>query len=107
MSTVHRANRKATDADIIRLNSVGLSLYTIAAQLGCHPSTITQRLRAMNIAPADTRRAFMEDIYLSLPKDQQVWLEGQLGAHISIKDYVKTLLVKEYLHTTSGAAHAA
>jgi len=105
MSDVYRSNRKATDADIIRLNSVGLSLATIAERLNCHPSTITQRLRALNIAPADTRRTFMEDIYLALPKDQQTWLEGQLGAHISIKDYVRNLLVKDYV-TPSGAQHA-
>ena len=100
-------NRKYTDSEIVRLNSVGLSLYTIAEIIGCHPSTVTQRLRAIGISPADTRRAFMEDIYMSLPKDQQAWLEDQLGAHISIKDFVRKLLVKEYLKPTKGTADAA
>ena len=65
MSTVYRPNRKATDADIIRLNSVGLSLSTIAGLFGCHPATISLRLKALNVAPADTRRSFMEDVFIS------------------------------------------
>jgi hypothetical protein len=98
MSNVYRANRKATDADIIRLNSVGLSLSTIAKHLDCHPTTITLRLKALNIAPADTRRTFMEDVFLSLSPQQQNWLADQLGPHISIKDFVRNLLVKEFLN---------
>lgn len=97
MSNVYRANRKATDADIIRLNSVGLSLSTIAKLLDCHPTTITLRLKALNIPPADTRRTFMEDLFMSMSRQQQAWLTSQLGPHISIKDYVRNLLVKEYL----------
>ena len=103
MSTKVSSRRKATDAEIIRLNSVGLSLRTIADRLGCHPSSITQRLHSLGLSPADTRRAFMEDIYQSLPREQQLWLEGQLGAHISIKDFVKKLMVQEYL-TIHGAS---
>lgn len=102
MSDVFRPNRKASDADIVRLNSVGLSLSTIAFKLNCHTSTVTQRLRAMNIAPADTRRAFMEDIYLTFSPDQMTWLESQLGPHISIKDYLKNLLVREFLASSPG-----
>lgn len=97
MSEVYRSNRKASDADIIRLNSVGLSLSTIAEKLNCNPSTITQRLHALKIRPADTRRAFMEDIYHAMTPDQQGWLEGQLGGHISVKDYIKNLLMKEFI----------
>lgn len=48
----------------------------------------------------------MEDIYMSLPKDQQAWLENQLGAHISIKDFIRKLLVKEYLKPANGAIDA-
>jgi hypothetical protein len=97
MSGVYRANRKATDEDIIQLNSVGMSLASIAKLLDCHPTTVTLRLQALGISPADTRRAFMEDIYLSLPPKQQKWLAKQLGPHVSIKDYVRNLLVKEFL----------
>lgn len=97
MSNVYRANRKATDDDIIRLNSVGLSLSTIAKLLDCHPTTITLRLKALGISPADTRRTFMEDVFTSLSNKQQEWLADQLGPHISIKDFVRNLLVKEFL----------
>ena len=39
----------------------------------------------------------MEDIYHTMAPDQQTWLEGQLGGHISVKDYIKNLLMKEFL----------
>lgn len=95
MSTVYRANRKATDADIIRLNSVGLSLATIARALDCHPTTITLRLRSLKIPPADTRRSFMEDIFLSLTLEQQEWLANQVET-TAVKDYVKQLIIDRF-----------
>lgn len=95
MSTVYRANRKAIDADIIRLNSVGLSLGTIARALDCHPTTITLRLRSLKIPPADTRRTFMEDIFLSLTLDEQEWLADQV-VNTAVKDYVKQLIVEKH-----------
>lgn len=93
MSQVFRANRKANDDDIIRLNSVGLSLATIARALDCHATTITQRLKALGVLPADTRRSFMEDIFLSLPIEVQEWLANQLSPTFSIKDFVRELLL--------------
>lgn len=96
MSNVYRANRKATDADIIRLNSVGLSLATIARALDVHPTTVTLRLRALKIPPADTRRSFMEDVFLSLHPAEQEWLADQLSASLSIKDFVKRLIQEKH-----------
>lgn len=95
MSTVYRANRKATDADIIRMNSVGLSLATIAQALDCHPTTITLRLKSLKIKPADTRRSFMEDIFLKLTNDQQEWLADQVTTTY-VKDYVKQLIIDKH-----------
>jgi hypothetical protein len=97
MSNVLRVNRKATDQDIIRLNSVGLSLTTIGEILDCHPATISLRLKSLGIDPADTRRSFMEDIYQSLTDNQKDWLENQLGPKLNIKDFVKNLLVERFL----------
>lgn len=97
MSSANRPNRKATDADIIRLNSVGLSLSTIGKQLGCHPTTITLRLKQLGVEPADTRRAFMEIIHEALTPSQQAWLAEQLGPKISVKDFVHNLLVEKFL----------
>lgn len=102
MSNVYRSNRKGSDEEIIRLNSVGLSLSTIARILDCHPTTVTLRLRSLNIKPADTRRTFMEDVFITLSNDQQEWLADQLGPHTSIKDFVKNLLVKEYVLKNQG-----
>lgn len=96
MSDVYRANRKATDADIIRLNSVGLSLATIARALDCHPTTITLRLKSLKIPPADTRRSFMEDVFMELNVDQQEWLADCLNANVYIKDYVRDLIRREH-----------
>lgn len=96
MSKAFRSNRKADDEDIIRLNSVGLSLATIANLLGCHPTTITLRLKSLGVEPADTRRAFMEDIFRTLSSPNQEWLADQLGPHLTIKEYVKQLIVKAY-----------
>jgi len=96
MSSVYRSNRKAEDADIVRLNSVGLSLATVAKLLGVNPTTITLRLRSLGIAPADTRRAFMEDVFKTLSEPNQEWLADQLGPHLNIKEYVRQLIVKAY-----------
>lgn len=102
MSSAARASRKASDEDIIKLNSVGLSLNTIAEALEVHPTTVTLRLKALGVEPADTRRAFMEDIYRSLSEPQQNWLIHQLGPHISIKDYVLNMLVERFIQGESN-----
>lgn len=99
MTTKFRSNRKATDHDIIRLNSVGMSLRGIARMLGCNPSTITLRLKSLNVPPADTRRTFMEDIFTDLTVTQQDWIADQLGPHLSIKDFVRNLLVQRFIES--------
>ena len=78
---------------------MGISLATIASIIGCHPATISLRLKQLNIPPADTRRAFMEDIIVTLSDDQQEWLVNQLGPHISVKDFVRNLIVEEYVRS--------
>lgn len=97
-----RSSRKVSDADIIRMNSVGLSLSTIAKALGVHPSTITLRLKSLGIEASDTRRTFMEDLFLTLSTDQQEWLADQLGPHINIRDYMRGLIINEYLNKTGS-----
>lgn len=94
MASVPSTNR---DQDIIRLNSVGLSLNTIGKTIGCHPTTVTQRLKELKVQPADTRRAFMEDIVRSMSEEQLDWLASQLGPHVSIKDYIRNLLVEKFV----------
>src|SRR5690242_6693398 len=101
MTTAKRTNRKISDAEIIRYNSVGLSMASIAKRYGCHQTVIALRLKALNIPPADTRRSFMEDIFTALSPDQQEWLMNQLGPHTPVKDFMKNLLVKEFVSHVS------
>jgi hypothetical protein len=78
------------------LNSLGLSLAAIGTKLHCHPTSITLRLKSLKIRPADTRRAFMEDIYSDM-LDQNMDLIADMleDRMISIKDYVKELIYED------------
>jgi hypothetical protein len=58
---------------------------------------VTLRLKDIGVAPADTRRTFMEDVLMKLPTAQLEWIETQLGPHYSIKDYVRSLITNAYL----------
>ena len=91
------SNKKSNDLDIVRLNSVGISLSGIARRTNVHHTTVTNRLKILNISPADTRRSFMEDIFDDLNPRQQDWLMDRLDGGQSIKDFVKSLITKEYL----------
>lgn len=89
-------HRKATDEELIRENSLGISLATIGQTFGCHPTTVAERLKTMNVPAADTRRAFMEDVLRPFTETQREWLADQLGPTHSVKDYVRNLILKEY-----------
>lgn len=107
MSNAYRSNRKAHDDDIIRMNAVGLSLATIAKTLGVHPTTVTIRLRSLNIEPADTRRTFMENVLAPLPSSVMNWVADQLGPKYEIREYVRDLLIEAYnnRHKQTGNEH--
>ena len=94
MSAVLRRNRKGSDRDITRLNSLGFSLSSIGERLSCHPTSITLRLKSLKITPADTRRAFMEDILHGLPPEYQEKIADLLeeSGKTSIKSYVRDLI---------------
>lgn len=96
MSTVLRTNRKANDADIIRLNACGFSLSTIGKLVGIHPTSVTERLKSLKIPPADTRRSFMEDIFRGLTPEQQEWLSDQLNQGMSVKDFILKLIIEKH-----------
>lgn len=97
MSKSNRTNRKAEDEDIIRLNSLSLSLRTIGAALGIHPTSVAQRLKSLGVEPADTRRSFMESIVLSLTDDQAYWLAEKLGPAHSLRELVRGLIIDQYV----------
>lgn len=95
--------RKVSDLDIVQMNNVGLSLAYIGSRLGVHHTTVTYRLKSLGMQPVDTRRAFMEDIFESLTPTQQTWLMDQLGPGLSIKELVRSLLIKEFVNQRSQA----
>jgi hypothetical protein len=97
MDLIMAYTRKADDLKIVELNNVGLSLNGIAQRLDVHPTTITHRLRSLGVSPIDTRRAFMEDVYEALSPAQQEWLVGQLAPGYSIKDFLRSILINEYI----------
>ena len=102
MARTRRTKKTIPDSDLVRLNSLGFSLATIGSSLGCHPTTVTLRLKDIGVVPADTRRTFMEDVLMKMPVAQLEWVEHQLGPHHSIKDYVRTLITKAYLDYKNG-----
>lgn len=97
MPTVLRRNRKGSDRDITRLNSLGFSLKAIGKKLSCHPTSITLRLNGLKIPPADTRRAFMEGIFNDLPEEIQDNVADMLESDGSttIRDYVRDLIAAD------------
>lgn len=107
MSKANRPNRKASDEDIIRMNCVGMSLATIAKTLGIHPTSVTLRLRSLNIDPADTRRTFMENVLTPLPTYVADWLADQLGPQYEIRQYVRDLLLDAYNNRHNHSETAA
>jgi hypothetical protein len=97
MARPRRTKKTIPDSDLVKLNSLGFSLATIGSSLGCHPTTVTLRLKDIGVTPADTRRTFMEDVLMKMPPAQLEWVETQLGPHYSIKDYVRSLITNAYL----------
>lgn len=93
-----KKSRRVSDADIKRLNHVGLGLKAIAQLLGCHPATVTQRLDAMGVDPTDTRRSFMEKIFVGLKPETQEWLSHNL--------YNTSTPVSEFIIALIEGAHA-
>lgn len=104
MANVKKANR-VQDTDIKRLNHVGLGLKAIADLLGCHAATVTLRLKAMGVDPTDTRRSFMEQVFLSLTPDEQEWLSHNLyNSGTSIKEFTTRLIKEAYAQAPVVAA---
>lgn len=92
--TSHTKGEK--DDEILALNNVGLSLTRISELTGLHHTTVLYRLRLHGVASTDTRRNFMEDIFMSLTADQQLWLANKLAPSTAVKDFVRSLIIQEY-----------
>jgi len=93
MSTDYQKELHERDFNIIRLNNVGLSLFTISQIIGCHPSTITHRLKKLGVQAMDTRKAFMEDVIAELTEEEQQWLVEILEERqLNIKELIVNLI---------------
>ena len=93
---------RAQTNDMIRLNSIGLSLGSIGKLLNCHPTTVAARLELHSVEAADTRRSFMEDIYWDLSDSHREWLADQLSPTHTIKDFVKGLLIEKFMNARNS-----
>lgn len=83
--------------EIVRLNRVGISMQSIAAQFNCHQTTIVEALKDIGQTPLDTRRSFMEDIYSSLTEPEREHLQRMLDLHGgTIKSYIKTMISRDF-----------
>lgn len=102
MTRQPRSDKKGSDAAIVKLNAVGLSSRTIASMRGIHPTTVSNRLKALGIEAFDSRRSFMEDIIRSLTPAQRNWLVNQVGPHLTIRQYISSLIVQDFIQKTEG-----
>lgn len=88
--------KKVPDSVVIRLNSLGKSLESIGDITGCHPTTISLRLRGLGIPPTNTRRAFMDEVLKPLPPSTLEWLADKMTDRYTIKDLLRDLIVQEH-----------
>lgn len=102
--------KKAPTQEVLLDNAMGMSLTTIAYKYDVAPSSIAQRLRQLEVAPADTRRAFMDFVLSSLSPEIFAWVRTQVSADYPIRqlvvDAIIALHTKEetYEHTTRERA---
>ena len=81
---------------LIAMNGLGYSLYTIAAAMSCHPSTVTNRLQELGIPAMDTRHSFMELVIDPTSDEVKEWVLNQLTQTKNIKDFVRELILDKY-----------
>lgn len=100
MTEFKRSRKTRSDsidtAKLVTLNSLGYSMATIGEILNCHKTTVCHRLLDLEIPPADTRRAFMEDVVSVLTPAQRDWLTQQVNQEYTIKHFVKDLIIAEF-----------
>jgi hypothetical protein len=96
MGNVKKEDR-ADGTEILKLNLVGLGLQAIGEIVGCHEATVSVKLKEMGVAPNDTRRNFMGEVYNCLPEEVQEWLADTLyTSKTPVKDFVIKLLIEQH-----------
>lgn len=96
MSKKRVRRTKTDDNSIIRLNSIGLSLNTIGEILDVHPTTVSNRLKVLNIEPTYKTHAFMEEVLADLPQEVSDWLLTKCSRIHPIREFVSELLLAKY-----------
>lgn len=89
----HHPGRKAPTQEVLLDNAMGMSLGAIAYKYDVAPSSIAQRLRQLGIAPADTRRAFMDFVLSSLSPEIFAWVRTQVSADYPIRQLVVDAII--------------
>lgn len=90
-------NRKATDHELLQQNALGRSLQGVGDIFSLHPTSVSARLRNLGVAPADTRRSFMDEVLAGLTPDQLSWLSQQVSPEKNIKSLVRELIRDRYI----------
>jgi len=80
--------RKAPTKEVLLDNAMGMSLGAIAYKHDVAPSSIAQRLRQLGVAPADTRRAFMDFVLSKLSPEIFTWIRTQVSSEYPIRQLV-------------------
>jgi hypothetical protein len=93
--------RKATDEEIVSLNSLGLSLRAIAKIVDLHYTTVAKRLTDLGVPLADTRRSFMDNVVDRLTIDERQWIIDRLGPANSIQNLFVAMVKERFVQDRS------
>lgn len=91
MSTEFQKYLNNRDEVILRLNAIGLSQALIAQILECSTATVSQRIKALGAETNDTRRAFVDMLFISLSDEMKDWLYNRED-NSSLLDLLKSSL---------------
>lgn len=80
--------KKAPTQEILLDNAMGMSLSAIAYKYDVAPSSVAQRLRQLGVAPADTRRAFMDFVLSNLSPEIFAWIRSQVQPDYPIRKLI-------------------
>jgi len=89
-------NRKASDEDIIMLNNMGLSVTGIARMFNMHPTSVSARLKRLNIPVVNPRHAFMDGLLQSLSEPELAWLSSKVSQKVPIQMFIRDLITAQY-----------
>lgn len=93
--------RKAPTKEVLLDNAMGMSLSAIAYKYDVATSSIAQRLRQLNVPPADTRRAFMDFVLSNLPPEIFQWLRTEVSTDYPIRELVIDAIISLYREKTN------